>query len=406
MSLTINLSGRYCSPLAQPLPDVTLEFESLFNSSQTQLKTIVSTTTDQDAAYSIDLVPNSYSVCESYGKKRKWLGNIIIYPDSPDGTLNEFLTAFKPDQAQPGILAEMEEILEETKEVAANAGFNPRGAFSSDIEYQKNDLVQFDGSEYLATADVTGVVPPASPWELFVAAGEKGEKGEQGIQGESGEKGEQGLQGESGPANTLMVGTVTTLEPGEDATAEITGDAPDQTINFGIPKGEDGGSHPFIPETWDAPGSIAMMYYQVSSQTEPRQAGTIFSGGSFTAGCVFKDGPTGDVTLENLGQAASGTWRLQGIVMAGNKGRSMTLAMRIDGAELPARVMLESALIGSRVKNCRYSAPDNSMIDCEVLVGGKWYPFTASANDSTTWGPVIYANAVAGQYGVVEIYAA
>jgi|MedtruStandDraft_1076414.scaffolds.fasta_scaffold146314_1 hypothetical protein len=46
------------------------------------------------------------------------------------------------------------------------------------------------------------------------------------------------------------------------------------------------------------------------------------------------------------------------------------------------------------------------MIDCEVLVKEEWYPFTASPNDSTTWGLAIYANAVAGQYGVVEIYAA
>ena len=46
------------------------------------------------------------------------------------------------------------------------------------------------------------------------------------------------LVGPTGPANTLTVGTVTTLTPAEDATVGITGAAPDQTINFGIPQGE------------------------------------------------------------------------------------------------------------------------------------------------------------------------
>lgn len=68
----------------------------------------------------------------------------------------------------------MEEILEETKAVAANAGVNPRGAYAVDTEYSVNDLVEFYGSEYRATADTTGAEPPADPWELFVAAGEDG----------------------------------------------------------------------------------------------------------------------------------------------------------------------------------------------------------------------------------------
>jgi hypothetical protein len=49
----------------------------------------------------------------------------------------------------------------------------------------------------------------------------------------------QGIQGEVGPANTLTVGTV---EAAEDDTAEvtITGEAPDQTINFVMPRGLQG----------------------------------------------------------------------------------------------------------------------------------------------------------------------
>jgi hypothetical protein len=45
------------------------------------------------------------------------------------------------------------------------------------------------------------------------------------------------LVGPTGPSNVLSVGTVGTLAPGEDATVEITGTSPEQTINFEIPQG-------------------------------------------------------------------------------------------------------------------------------------------------------------------------
>jgi hypothetical protein len=45
------------------------------------------------------------------------------------------------------------------------------------------------------------------------------------------------LVGPTGPANTLSIGTVSTLEPGQSATAAITGTAPSQTLSLGIPKG-------------------------------------------------------------------------------------------------------------------------------------------------------------------------
>ena len=70
--------------------------------------------------------------------------------------------------------------------------------------------------------------------------GDTGPQGPQGVQGErgiQGVQGPQGIQGETGPANTLTIGTV---EGGEEADATITGDAPNQTLNLTLPKGEDG----------------------------------------------------------------------------------------------------------------------------------------------------------------------
>lgn len=67
--------------------------------------------------------------------------------------------------------------------------------------------------------------------------GPKGDTGEQGLPGPKGDPGEQGPQGDSGgPANTLSIGTVTS----GPAAANITGDAPDQTLNLTLPPGPQG----------------------------------------------------------------------------------------------------------------------------------------------------------------------
>jgi hypothetical protein len=49
-----------------------------------------------------------------------------------------------------------------------------------------------------------------------------------------------GPTGPTGPANTLSVGTVSTLTTGASATASITGSAPNQTLNLGLPMGPQG----------------------------------------------------------------------------------------------------------------------------------------------------------------------
>lgn len=68
----------------------------------------------------------------------------------------------------------------------------------------------------------------------------KAKNGTDGAKGDTGEKGDTGAQGAPGPANSLTIGTVSTLEAGEQATVQITGDAPNQVLNFGIPKGAQG----------------------------------------------------------------------------------------------------------------------------------------------------------------------
>ena len=55
-----------------------------------------------------------------------------------------------------------------------------------------------------------------------------------------GEKGDKGADGVDGQTPNIAIGTVTTLEAGTNATAEITGATPNLTLNLGIPRGTDG----------------------------------------------------------------------------------------------------------------------------------------------------------------------
>ena len=64
-----------------------------------------------------------------------------------------------------------------------------------------------------------------------------GPQGKQGVQGETGATGATGPQGPAGPANVLTIGSVTS---GEVASATITGEAPNQTLNLVLEKGDKG----------------------------------------------------------------------------------------------------------------------------------------------------------------------
>jgi hypothetical protein len=51
-------------------------------------------------------------------------------------------------------------------------------------------------------------------------------------------------QGDQGPSNVLTVGTVIASDPGDPAEVTITGESPEQTINFVLPRGETGPQGP------------------------------------------------------------------------------------------------------------------------------------------------------------------
>lgn len=70
----------------------------------------------------------------------------------------------------------------------------------------------------------------------------KGDKGEKGEKGDRGEQGLPGKNGRDGMTPNLTIGTVTTLEPEQQATVVIGGTKENPVLDFGIPRGKDGTS--------------------------------------------------------------------------------------------------------------------------------------------------------------------
>lgn len=97
--------------------------------------------------------------------------------------------------------------------------------------------------------------------QLSDITGAKGDPGEDGItptirengnwylgeedtgkpsRGEKGNPGDKGNPGPTGATPNIQIGTVQTLDPGQQATASMTGTAENPLLNLGIPKGEKG----------------------------------------------------------------------------------------------------------------------------------------------------------------------
>lgn len=78
---------------------------------------------------------------------------------------------------------------------------------------------------------------------FVIPRGNKGDKGSPGAKGDKGEQGSPGAKGDKGDTGAtpnLTIGTVTTLEAGQNATASMGGTAESPVLNLGIPRGAKG----------------------------------------------------------------------------------------------------------------------------------------------------------------------
>lgn len=86
----------------------------------------------------------------------------------------------------------------------------------------------------------TGPQGPAGETGPQGPVGPAGKDGAQGPKGDTGEIGPQGPKGDTGATPNIQIGTVQTLDPGQQATASMTGTPENPLLNLGIPKGEKG----------------------------------------------------------------------------------------------------------------------------------------------------------------------
>ena len=101
-----------------------------------------------------------------------------------------------------------------------------KGEYEPTTNYEKLDIVSYNGSSYACLKECVGVLPTDNTYWQLVA-----ERGQQGIQG---------VQGEQGATPNIQIGAVETLEPTEQATVTQTGTPENPIFNFGIPKGVQG----------------------------------------------------------------------------------------------------------------------------------------------------------------------
>lgn len=118
-----------------------------------------------------------------------------------------------------------------------------------------------------------------SNYTFTVTNGAKGEKGDKGDKGDAGATGPQGPTGETGPQGpvgpagkdgaqgpkgdigatpNIQIGTVQTLEPGQQATASMTGTAESPLLNLGIPKGENGGGETTVQQMQNTDTTVTL----------------------------------------------------------------------------------------------------------------------------------------------------
>ena len=131
----------------------------------------------------------------------------------------------------------------------------------------------------------------------------KGDKGDTGAKGAAGAKGQDGAKGADGVTPTLRVGTVTTLAAGSNATVTMSENNNVYTLNFGIPKGNKG-------DTGASGGSgettVVNPTITIGTVTSGDTASATITGDSpnYTLNLVLPKGDKGD--KGDTGEAGSG----------------------------------------------------------------------------------------------------
>ena len=89
-----------------------------------------------------------------------------------------------------------------------------RGRYETNTSYSELDIVEFNGSSYIARKSVTGMTPGTddTSWGLIANKGIKGDKGDKGDRGDRGPQGSTGPAGDKGEKGEVDYSKAVTLE--------------------------------------------------------------------------------------------------------------------------------------------------------------------------------------------------
>ncbi|EMY8790408.1 prophage tail fiber N-terminal domain-containing protein [Salmonella enterica] len=206
------ISGTLKDGAGHPVADCNIILKAL-NTTNAVIMTTTASVGASKGEYRIEAQPGRYEVTlsvETWPPRR--VGTIDVYADSPDGTLNDFLTAVTGDYLMPDVMKQFEVLTEQAQQALKQA----------------QDIAKTPG-------------PKGDPGPQ----GEPGPKGDPGPQGEPGPKGDPGPQGVPGPKG----------DPGPQGVPGPKGDPGPQGPQ-GIP-GKDGSGGGTVPG-FGEPGSYVL----------------------------------------------------------------------------------------------------------------------------------------------------
>ncbi|EJY2742935.1 prophage tail fiber N-terminal domain-containing protein, partial [Salmonella enterica] len=160
------ISGTLQDGAGHPVADCNIILKAL-NTTNAVIMTTTASVGTNAGQYRIDALPGRYEVTlavESWPPQK--VGVINVYADSPDGSLNDFLTAVTGDYLMPDVMKRFEGLTEQAQQALKQA----------------QDIAKTPGPQ--------GEPGPQGP---------KGDPGPQGEPGPQGPKGDPGPQGEPGP---------------------------------------------------------------------------------------------------------------------------------------------------------------------------------------------------------------
>ncbi|EBG8577526.1 phage tail protein [Salmonella enterica] len=160
------ISGTLKDGAGHPVADCNIILKAL-NTTNAVIMTTTASVGASKGEYRIEAQPGRYEVTlsvETWPPRR--VGTIDVYADSPDGTLNDFLTAVTGDYLMPDVMKQFEVLTEQAQQALKQA----------------QDIAKTPG-------------PKGDPGPQ----GGAGPKGDPGPQGVPGPKGDPGPQGEPGP---------------------------------------------------------------------------------------------------------------------------------------------------------------------------------------------------------------